>query len=471
MNHLLTKSLKLLESGAVEAAREAARSETESPLSAQQAEAGNYRKGRFCWNGLTIVLENPAGSTRRDWKHEPPEWTTEMSCDYGYVLKTRSEADGDHIDVFLGPDLDSYMVFVVNQAKKDGTGFDEHKCMLGFHSEAEARKAYLDHYETGWKGLKSIVPLPVSAFKDWLFNGSTKKPLAASMLESEGDDSWHGVDFDGTLAHYDKWRGPSHVGEPIRRTVAYVKDLLRKGEKVKVFTARANGEGAEEAVAAIKDWCRKHIGKELPVTCEKDQNMVSLRDDKLDLQKVEMNTGRLIESGIIRTLYHGGSRSLNRSSLDGIKNRHGRWEHGPGLYLTNSYELARKYGTVHRITVELEPGREAGGVRLDLSDTIGLIKSYAVVAKRRGLIDDVRRAAENGRLTASLLINLAVNDEAFRGTGLDRLRDFLVSSGAYYSNSDMNSTTKRADVVVVFNPSIIKKVEKTSTVGVSDYWV
>ena len=28
------------------------------------------------------------------------------------------------------------------------------------------------------------------------------------------EKGWIGVDLDGTLAHYDKWRGVEHVGDP-----------------------------------------------------------------------------------------------------------------------------------------------------------------------------------------------------------------------------------------------------------------
>lgn len=29
------------------------------------------------------------------------------------------------------------------------------------------------------------------------------------------DNGWIGVDLDGTLAHYDHWRGETHIGPPI----------------------------------------------------------------------------------------------------------------------------------------------------------------------------------------------------------------------------------------------------------------
>jgi hypothetical protein len=112
---------------------------------------------------------------------------------------------------------------------------------------------------------------------------------------------WIGVDLDGTIAKYDGWQGPDHVGEPIEPMVALVKDWLRSGKDVRIFTARVSTDGsakrnAEVRIAhwAIRDWCKKHLGWELPVTCSKDFGMQVLYDDRC--VQVESNTGRLISS-------------------------------------------------------------------------------------------------------------------------------------------------------------------------------
>lgn len=105
---------------------------------------------------------------------------------------------------------------------------------------------------------------------------------------------WTGVDLDGTLAYYDHWRGAAHVGDPIPKMLERVKAMLARGEKVKIFTARANREGRDlveclQVEAAIKTWCQKHLGTVLEITCKKDFAMVALWDD-LAVQVVK-NTG------------------------------------------------------------------------------------------------------------------------------------------------------------------------------------
>lgn len=99
---------------------------------------------------------------------------------------------------------------------------------------------------------------------------------------------WIGVDLDGTLAHYDRWRGIDHIGEPITAMVRRVQEWLDKGQAVKVFTARV-ADGDDVARGFIQDWCFKHIGERLEVTNSKDFNMIELWDDRC--VRVLINTG------------------------------------------------------------------------------------------------------------------------------------------------------------------------------------
>ena len=129
-----------------------------------------------------------------------------------------------------------------------------------------------------------------------------------------GDKAWIGVDFDGTLAMYDGWVGPDHCGEPIAPMVERVKAWLEQGRQVRIFTARifpfatcvepddyARPYGVDlterqleavTAIEAIRDWCRTHIGRALPITCVKDYGMIELYDDRA--VQVVANTGELV---------------------------------------------------------------------------------------------------------------------------------------------------------------------------------
>lgn len=103
---------------------------------------------------------------------------------------------------------------------------------------------------------------------------------------------WIGVDLDGTLAEYHGYQGPAHIGAPIAPIVGKVKEWLAEGREVRIFTARVYDDPEGVAEAAIRAWCKEHVGQELAVTCTKDFHMIWLVDDRAIA--VETNTGRLL---------------------------------------------------------------------------------------------------------------------------------------------------------------------------------
>ncbi len=119
------------------------------------------------------------------------------------------------------------------------------------------------------------------------------------------DNGWIGVDLDGTLAHYDGFKGAQHIGDPVWPMVNRVKRWLTDGRDVRIFTARVDGgtvalnmdneAGAQFAEVAkvrgyIEAWCLEYIGVILPVTCQKDYGMIELWDDRC--VQIIPNTGR-----------------------------------------------------------------------------------------------------------------------------------------------------------------------------------
>lgn len=145
------------------------------PTEAQKV-AGNYAKGHVRLHGMDITIENPQGSVRRGVAPDGTPWENELASHYGYVRSSRGN-DGDNVDVFIGPDPHSERVFVVDQLHPDGS-FDEHKAMLGFHTEDEAVQGYLANYDAGHEqNIGAVTELPVAAFKSWVHDGVKKKPL------------------------------------------------------------------------------------------------------------------------------------------------------------------------------------------------------------------------------------------------------------------------------------------------------
>jgi hypothetical protein len=103
--------------------------------------------------------------------------------------------------------------------------------------------------------------------------------------------AWIGVDFDGTLAHYNP-SDHNRLGPPIPAMIARVQEWIANGTPVKIVTARVASvyAGAPHERIAIENWCYHYLGVRLPVTAEKDFAMRVLYDDRC--VQVEPNTGR-----------------------------------------------------------------------------------------------------------------------------------------------------------------------------------
>lgn len=105
---------------------------------------------------------------------------------------------------------------------------------------------------------------------------------------------WIGVDLDGTLAFDSGWLGPDEIGIPIPQMLDRVKRWLDEGRDVRIFTARVSMPEEEKiARKAIEKWCKKHVGRVLPVTCVKDMHMLELWDDRAIC--VHHNTGEVTD--------------------------------------------------------------------------------------------------------------------------------------------------------------------------------
>ena len=153
-----------------------------TPTEAQK-HAGNYSKQHLSFHGLPISIETPKGATREGKDHTGKVWRCKMPADYGYIKRTEG-ADGDHLDVFVGPDRGSRMVFLINQNDHRTGKFDEHKAILGTTSERQAVALYCAAFSDGCgaKRIGSIEPMSLDAFKHWLKQGKTKTPAKAKTI-------------------------------------------------------------------------------------------------------------------------------------------------------------------------------------------------------------------------------------------------------------------------------------------------
>jgi len=146
--------------------------------SPEQIEAGNYKKGHVEIQGIPVTIETAAGAIRRGMDEHGNAWEVKMPRDthYGEVKRTVG-ADGERVDVFVGPHPESDFVMVVDQVDPVTKEFDEHKAMIGYENAVQARDAYLAAYDgMANERIGSIMPMTIKEFKEWL-KGAKNKPV------------------------------------------------------------------------------------------------------------------------------------------------------------------------------------------------------------------------------------------------------------------------------------------------------
>lgn len=135
-------------------------------------------------SGFDCVIENPAGS-RREWVDgDGTRGSTLMRWDYGYIAGARG-ADGEDVDVYIGPDASPEWVFVIHQMCKatNFTTYDEDKVMLGWPTADAARAAYAQQYDDA-RFFGGMSMLSLDAF-------------AAKLLAVDGEKITHADASDG----------------------------------------------------------------------------------------------------------------------------------------------------------------------------------------------------------------------------------------------------------------------------------
>jgi hypothetical protein len=113
---------------------------------------------------------------------------------------------------------------------------------------------------------------------------------------------WIGVDLDGTLAHYEGWKGADYIGAPIPGMVSKVRNKILEGFEVRIFTARV-ADGNVNTRQHIEKWCLEHLGQVLKVTNVKDFGMIELWDDRA--VQVIPNTGIFLADEFARRCSEG----------------------------------------------------------------------------------------------------------------------------------------------------------------------
>jgi len=165
--------------------------ETDVEPTDAQKETGNYKKGRFTWNGVEVAIENPAGSVRSGVNAQGVAWQQTMNSGYGYFTSkpgadTVEGKPTEGVDVYVGPDLTMSTAYVINQAKDPsieavGENFDEHKVMVGYPSQQAAIDAYKLDFQPARDYQIDAVAMQPEQLKGWLDKPKHDKPVVLGI--------------------------------------------------------------------------------------------------------------------------------------------------------------------------------------------------------------------------------------------------------------------------------------------------
>ena len=121
---------------------------------------------RLKFRGLDVSIETDKGELRHWYDpHNKKKGSTKMTHAYGYIRRTKG-VDGDHLDVYVGPNELAKNVYVVHQMKApDFKKYDEDKALMGFDSAEAAKAAYLHNFDDP-RFFGSMSTIPFEKFKE-----------------------------------------------------------------------------------------------------------------------------------------------------------------------------------------------------------------------------------------------------------------------------------------------------------------
>lgn len=187
------------------------------------------RKGHINFQGLDIRVENPTGTVRSGISSSGQTWETSMEADYGYIAGTEGK-DGEDVDVFVGPDKDAQSAYIITIMKPPSfENIDEQKVMLGYNTGAEAKRAFMRHYDSP-KFFGNMIAMTMTDFKKKVKESDGKllkselfwACIKAHLKQGEHDSAPAGYPRDrNDYADPEHWAFPINSEARVRSALAY----------------------------------------------------------------------------------------------------------------------------------------------------------------------------------------------------------------------------------------------------------
>jgi len=163
-------------------------------------------------------------------------------------------------------------------------------------------------------------------------------------------------------------------------------------------------------------------------------------------------------------LYHGARRWNEKPKVPTC--RPGRYECGPGIYLTTSANTANKYAKGGGVIMQMELNPDLcwlENARVSLDDSLDFVRQLSRLPARKQIQMDLLAHAQriqSENVGANILVNLMVNYEALGGQNGPSLAMWLADHGIDASLQRANGLQGWEDWVIVFNPEVIVRTKR-----------
>jgi len=159
--------------------------------------------------------------------------------------------------------------------------------------------------------------------------------------------------------------------------------------------------------------------------------------------------------------WHGGD--LDNYD-DIIAQKNGRYEYGPGLYLTTHYDTAKKYAKGRRkfYIISVEKGNDINKSLLDFDKVKQFILKYVIKSKQKEILQRVEKYNKENTIKGYIFNNILLNEKALSPRNTSKLRQFLIDNGIDYEIVD-NPFGWGEKMMVLYNMKKIKDVRQITT--------
>lgn len=162
--------------------------------------------------------------------------------------------------------------------------------------------------------------------------------------------------------------------------------------------------------------------------------------------------------------WHGGNLD---DFNDNISQKNGRYEYGPGLYLTTHYGTATNYakGSRKLYLISVSIGNEINESFIDFDVCKVFVKDHVIKSLQKEVLSRLGKyKKENNKVKGYIFSNIILNENAIKSTNTKYLRQFYIDNNIDYEIVD-NPFGWGEKMMVLYN---MKKIINIITIKPTD---